>query len=753
MGVGAIVGLIMGMSIAMLITIKLGKNAEDVMYGGGLLIVFTALSILLFKGITKFLTKTQIERGLQGVIGIVALILGLSIASLFTIRIGKKREDVLWGFVVLSAIVAGSIGLFKLINKFLTPANIITGLIGVTGISLMITGLSIAMLFFTRYLRRVQKLSIETAVGGVALAAAVILGVVGLVHILSPLAVDPLFWIGVGMTMVVAGVILSITFTMNRFLKFLKKASKIDPATMQNTLNIITGDGGMISTLTAIIKGLAKVGLWGAVKARRISKTIRPIFKTLGMFVDLIGKMAKLQIADEWDTNGKPIHYTKITTEDFNTAADILVASFTSFVNKLSTGFTDIIGSLMFKFVINTLFPAKKNKSGIGTVIRTISDFIDVIFKMKSGKVPVQWDANGKPIAFAQLSNEDFAGAAETLANAFGTFIVELSKSFGRIGLWARDSIDEMAKPLSLIMNGVGNIINPIMTIAAGKIQIGNKTYDLNVDKMKTAATNIVDAIQTFVTGLGNLEIQKIENRKIRRMMKTVGIIGDTFKNLLNSNISSDSTTKINNLTSSIDLILNYLKDNDKIKSAYKSSKKLKGSLVNVADGLEVLKPTLSVSAEGMKDLAKAFKELDMELITNEENRSKAMQTMSSNFKDMADSIKDLNKAMTKSVAISKAWDIAKTMSLSNIMQTGANMVSAATHNVKDTVSNMFNPNKKEEEQKKQDEIQRENNRILANVIANAVANALNDWSESHKDLTVQFSGDGKKVFGEVYSN
>ena len=47
----------MGMGIAMLITIKLGKNAEDVMYGSGLLVVFTALSILLFKGITKFLTK------------------------------------------------------------------------------------------------------------------------------------------------------------------------------------------------------------------------------------------------------------------------------------------------------------------------------------------------------------------------------------------------------------------------------------------------------------------------------------------------------------------------------------------------------------------------------------------------------------------------------------------------------------------------------------------------------------------------
>ena len=191
--------------------------------------------------------------------------------------------------------------------------------------------------------------------------------------------------------------------------------------------------------------------------------------------------------------------------------------------------------------------------------------------------------------------------------------------------------------------------------------------------------------------------------------MKTVSIIGDVFKNLLNSDIfNSDPTTKINNLTNGITAITDYLsrkefkhlrksakqlrkilkhfgngvkvlidsgmlKNNDetfkvpiettlhgitaittyldnrdKFKNIRKSSKDLKNTLINMADGLEVLKPTLSVSAEGMKDLAKAFKELDMELIANEENRSKAMQTMSSNFRDMADSIKDLNNAMAK---------------------------------------------------------------------------------------------------------
>ena len=40
----------------------------------------------------------------------------------------------------------------------------------------------------------------------------------------------------------------------------------------------------------------------------------------------------------------------------------------------------------------------------------------------------------------------------------------------------------------------------------------------------------------------------------------------------------------------------------------------------------------------------------------------------------------------------------------------------------------------------------------FANVIASAVSAALTAWSESHKDLTVQFSDSPEKIFGEVYN-
>ena len=54
---------------------------------------------------------------------------------------------------------------------------------------------------------------------------------------------------------------------------------------------------------------------------------------------------------------------------------------------------------------------------------------------------------------------------------------------------------------------------------------------------------------------------------------------------------------------------------------------------------------------------------------------------------------------------------------------------------------------KAKEEQKKQDREE------LAAIIGNAVSAALAAWSESHRDLTVQFSDTPEKIFGEVYHN
>ena len=122
LGVAAIVSLMLGLGIAMLITIKLGKNAGAVFVGSVLLAAFTAGAIALFNWLKKGLTKVTVMNGLIGVGAIVSLMLGLGIAMLLTIKLGKNVADVSIGMGLLVGFTLLSIGLFKLITKIFTKS-------------------------------------------------------------------------------------------------------------------------------------------------------------------------------------------------------------------------------------------------------------------------------------------------------------------------------------------------------------------------------------------------------------------------------------------------------------------------------------------------------------------------------------------------------------------------------------------------------------------------------------------------------
>ena len=52
--------------------------------------------------------------------------------------------------------------------------------------------------------------------------------------------------------------------------------------------------------------------------------------------------MASLQVADQWDKNGNPIHYLKLEPNKFNEAADNLTGAFTTFISELGKGLEDV---------------------------------------------------------------------------------------------------------------------------------------------------------------------------------------------------------------------------------------------------------------------------------------------------------------------------------------------------------------------------------------------------------------------------
>jgi len=91
-----------------------------------------------------------------------------------------------------------------------------------------------------------------------------------------------------------------------------------------------------------------------------------------------------------------------------------------------------------------------------------------------------------------------------------------------------------------------------------------------------------------------------------------------------------------------------------------------------------------------------------------------------------------------------------KSVTSGNIIAKGVSAAVEGAGVVASKVKEALNDNKSEEQQKAKEEIKQKDREEFANVIASAVSAALTAWSESHKDLTVQFSDSPEKIFGEI---
>ena len=219
--------------------------------------------------------------------------------------------------------------------------------------------------------------------------------------------------------------------------------------------------------------------------------------------------------------------------------------------------------------------------------------------------------------------------------------------------------------------------------------------------------------------------------------------------NLFNKEFIDYSTNLVNGLNE----IFNFLQSTKYLANAKSNSIVFKDVMKNTSAGINHIKPFLSSTPKQIVDLANAMKQLDAELITKEEQRTKAIQSVASNFKDMAEGVNQLNKAMAESMRLTRLYDQMKSVTSGNIIAKGVSAAVEGAGAVASKVKEALNDNKNEEQQKVKEEQKKQDREELAAIIGNAVSAALTAWSESHRDLTVQFSDSPEKIFGEVYHN
>ena len=124
-----------------------------------------------------------------------------------------------------------------------------------------------------------------------------------------------------------------------------------------------------------------------------------------------ISKIAGMQIPDQWDEKGNPIHYVQLEQQDLIDAGDAVGEIVTCLAQKLIDLYNkpenkELFEDDVLKNVIESVKP----------VSELVANMAEGLVKIASSQIPDQWDKDGKAIHYIQLDKEDFKKAGENVA-------------------------------------------------------------------------------------------------------------------------------------------------------------------------------------------------------------------------------------------------------------------------------------------------------------------------------------------------
>lgn len=437
--------LIGGLTIVLLVAILIAKfPTKDILKGFAILggVVALAIGVMFVLSTKKF--KKMADQSLKAVVSILVLFVGMTLALLLTTLVAKYARQVAIGGTVVTGFTVLAIGLLFLLSK-IKKKDIINGLLGGAAIVALMVGITAAMILFGVFLDKIKNIKSDAVWRGFGVTMAMVGGMLAIAMAIGAILFFPItagiFWAGVAGTAAIVALILGLSVAMMNFGTFLEKISKISNKDFEDAVKKITGDPGMLGCIRAIINGLSGYSFKAAYQMAAIGRALRPVFESLSQFVDVIQKMAKMEILDHYDENGHPI-YRKMQNSEFTEAAVTVTNAFTYFITELSKGLQDIGDSAHLRQIIDVLFPPKpggflslfkSQKKGLGDIIPCVAQFVETIVKLASLTIPTKWNKEGAPIEFRKVTTDEILEAAVNVTQSFMVFVKGLSTGLTEI--------------------------------------------------------------------------------------------------------------------------------------------------------------------------------------------------------------------------------------------------------------------------------------------------------------------------------
>lgn len=499
--------------IALTILPEIGANWELTAIGGAVVMSIVGLLTLLVWGLSKIDKKNL----LMGIIALALMVGAFAIVSNIALNIlppiGENWEVTSIGAAVVLLIITALAGITAAVGYFAESqaANMAIGGVALLALSGLLGLMGLAMDPFIELCGKV----VEIGEGHVLLATAVMIAILGAVGIIAA-ALGALFLGPQGVIIaalialggaVIAGlsfVMMGISSVVDDFVKVADLTDKIGEGRIEAVTAIIKDK--LIPSITDITTALSEVGVWTALKASLIAVSIRPIFETIAMFMEVINNLYSLKVVEEWDEKGKPKKYKTVTPAMFDGAAKVISKNFTTFIKQL--------GYSMKSWNVESALVLSLMAGSISPIMKGVGDYVNAICKFISYDIPTDYDKEGKPIKFRKVGLDEFRLASENIAKSFLVFMETLQPLFESLSPRAVMAIHCLKAGIEPLMRAVGTYTNTILEFVKGYEQEIDdpknpgkrikKHIDFNPLDFEEAGKKIANCFVNFITTLAD---------------------------------------------------------------------------------------------------------------------------------------------------------------------------------------------------------------------------------------------------------
>lgn len=278
-------------------------------------------------------------------------------------------------------------------------------------------------------------------------------------------------------------------------------------------------------------------GLLSSDKPSPFINTLEATFKVSELISNIAGgikDLAKLQIADQWNQDGKAIHYVTLNEIDFTEAGKN--------VGRILKTVIESISSLN----IDTESVKQKIES-VTPVTDLISGMADSIIKLAQGQVAIK-DNNGN-ITYRQLNDQDFKKAGDLVENVI-TYLCEKITSL---------SNSEQYKDLFKNSNNIFvDLSTGFETISRVISDISKSVIDLSqIELDNKKVTNIDKLLKNIEAFYSSFDISKVNPELFSKIVEDLnkfiynGINPFEKESYEKSNLLNETINKINKSVSS----------------------------------------------------------------------------------------------------------------------------------------------------------------------------------------------------------